>query len=283
MRTARFLHLGICFLALISGRPSTVLAQETLPAYLQDRGPGIPSSMFGTYIKKGQLLVYPFYETYYDRNAEYEPNDFGYGLTQEFRGQTQASEALIFIGYGLSDRLAIEVEAAVITAEIEKAVNDPSAMPAELKESGLGDVESQLRWRWFEEKEGRPELFSYFETVFPLQKTRKLIGTRDWEFKLGTGIVKGFTWGTITIRTAVDYSREDRKFSAGEYAVEYLKRVSKSFRLYLGVEGTQDEAAVIPEIQWQFNSHAFLKINNGFGLTSKATDFSPEIGVMLSF
>lgn len=283
MRTARFLHLGICFLVLISGRPSTVLAQETLPDHLNDRGPGIPSSMFGTYIKKGELLVYPFYETYYDRNTEYEPNDFGYGLTQEFRGQTQASEALIFIGYGLSDRLAIEVEAALITAEIEKAVNDPSAMPAELKESGLGDVESQLRWRWFEEKGGRPELFSYFETVFPLQKTRKLIGTRDWEFKLGTGLVKGFSWGTLTIRTAIDYSREDRKFSAGEYAVEYLKRVSKSFRLYLGVEGTQDEAAVIPEIQWQFNSHAFLKINNGFGLTSKATDFSPEVGVMLSF
>ena len=55
------------------------------------------------------------------------------------------------------------------------------------------------------ENERRPEVFSYFETVFPLQDEYSLIGTSDWEFKLGTGITKGFSWGTITLRTAAEY------------------------------------------------------------------------------
>ncbi len=36
-------------------------------------------------------------------------------------------------------------------------------------------------------------------------------------------------------------------------------------------------------MQWHFHRQACLKLNNGFGLTSKATDFAPEAGVMFSF
>ena len=40
-----------------------------LPAWLRDRGDGVSSSMFGTYIQKGQLLVYPFFEYYLDNDT----------------------------------------------------------------------------------------------------------------------------------------------------------------------------------------------------------------------
>jgi hypothetical protein len=33
-----------------------------LPAYLRDRGLGVPSSRFGTFIQRGQLIVYPYRE-----------------------------------------------------------------------------------------------------------------------------------------------------------------------------------------------------------------------------
>ena len=36
------------------------------PIYLQDRGAGVSTSMFGTYVRKGELIVYPFYEYYRD-------------------------------------------------------------------------------------------------------------------------------------------------------------------------------------------------------------------------
>jgi hypothetical protein len=249
----------------------------------RDRGPGLPTSMFGTYIEPRQLLIYPFFEYYRDGNAEYSPDEFGFGLDQDFRGKYRASEGLIFLGYGISDRLAVEFEAAVIDARLEKSRDDPTSMPGVLEESGLGDVEGQLRWRWNRETERRPELFSYFETVFPLQKRKQLIGTRDWEFKLGTGLVRGFGWGTATVRAAVEYDAAEGTAALGEYAVEYLKRVSPSLRLFAAVEGSEDEVELIGEAQWFIRRNVVLKLNNALGLTSKATDWAPEIGVMLSF
>ena len=105
-------------------------------------------------------------------------------------------------------------------------------MPDKLKESGLGDVESQLRWRYSKETESRPGFFGYYETVFPLQKDKKLIGTPDWELKLGSGMIKGFNWGTMTVRLSAEYAAEDEEFAFGEYAVEYLKRISELFRFF---------------------------------------------------
>ena len=249
----------------------------------RDRGPGIPTSMFGTYVERGELLFYPFVEYYHDKDAEYSPDELGYGLDADYRAPYRATEALIFLGYGVSDRLALEFEAAVITAKQTKAADDPSSMPSTVEESGLGDVEGQLRWRWNRETDRRPEVFSYFETVFPLQKKKRLIGTQDWEFKLGTGLVRGFAWGTTTVRAAVEYDAADAAAALGEYAVEYLRRLSPSLLVFGAVEGSEDEVELITEVQWAFRPNVVLKLNSAFGMTSKATDWAPEIGIMFSF
>ena len=164
--------MAACLLLLAS---SPARGQEKIDRF-RDRGEGQPTSMFGTYIEAGEFLVYPFFEYYRDGNAEYEPFDFGYIDTTEFRGRYRAREALLFLAYGITDRLAVEFEVATISASLEKSQSDLSALPARLEESGLGDVEGQLRWRWNKETESRPELFSYFEVVAPVQRTRLLIG-----------------------------------------------------------------------------------------------------------
>ena len=153
--------------------------------YLKDRGPGMPVSMFGTYINKKEVIIYPFYEFYYDDNFEYKPSELGHSLDEDFRGRYRAHEGLLFLGYGISDRWSVEIEASMITATLYKSPEDNSTLPAELTESGLGDVEGQLRYRWNRETNRRPELFSYFETVLPLQKNKTIIGTQNWEFELG--------------------------------------------------------------------------------------------------
>lgn len=236
--------------------------------------------MFGTYINKGEIIVCPFYEHYYNRGAEYKPVDFGYGLDQDFTGLFRAHEGLLFLGYGFTERLAFGLEASTISAKQEKSKNDPSAMPNVYKESGVGDVESRLRWRWSKEAAGRPEVFSYFETVFPLRKDKKLIGTQNWEFKIGSGLIKGFSWGTMTFRAAIEYSAKENKLEPGEYAIEYLKRISDCFRFYLGLESTQDEVEFITDLQSHITDFYFIRINNAFGITPKTTDFAPEIGVL---
>jgi hypothetical protein len=79
------------------------------------------------------------------------------------------------------------------------------------------------------------------------------------------------------------YQAEDKAFAFGEYALEYLKRLSPRWRGVLAVEGEQDEVAAIAEAQWQLAPKALLKLNNGFGLTSKAPDLAPEVGIAFSW
>ena len=273
---------AVLMLAALAAGPGAA-AQEPTPEYLRDRGSGIPTSMFGTYIRPGELIVYPFYEYYRDHDLEYAPAEHGYGLEQDFRGEFHADEALIFLSYGLSDRLAVEVEAAVISASLDKAPDDPSLMPSRIEESGLGDVEGQLRWRWQKENPHRPELFGFFEFVVPHAQDKGLIGTPGVEMKLGTGVIRGFRFGTLSASFSIQYEgASSSHFDIGEYQLEYLKRAGQHLRFYVGLEGTQDELSLITEVQVHLSRNVFIKLNNGLGLTSRATDWSPEVGILFT-
>jgi hypothetical protein len=96
-------------------------------------------------------------------------------------------------------------------------------------------------------------------------------------------VVRGFAWGTATVRVAAEYDRVDGSIALGEYAVEYLKRLSPRLRVLAALEGDQDEVEQITEAQVFLGRSVFLKVNNSVGLTSKATDWAPEIGLMFSF
>ena len=174
----------------------------------------------------------------------------------------------------------MEFEAAVITARQEKDPTDATDFPQELEQSGLGDVEMQFRYRWRQETAERGGLFSYFETVFPFQKQKKLIGTPDWEFKFGTGYIRSHTWGTTIIRGSVAYATG---FEIGEYAVEYVRRLSRKVNIYAGIEGSEDEVEFIGDIQLSLTPGLVLKFNNAYGVTKKATDWAPEIGLIFRF
>ena len=281
MNKKPLLSAGLLVGCLLTAGAVSGLAQETRPFFLKDRGPGIPTSMFGTYIQKGEWIVYPFFEYYLDNNLEYSPNEFGFPLDQDFRGRFRANEELVFAAYGLTDRVALEFEGAFIHASLVKSPDDPTVMPSKLVESGLGDVQMQVDWMWSKETERRPGFFSYGEIVVPHHKSKPLIGTPDLETKVGIGLIRGFRWGTITVRTAVEQAGGG--FDFGEYAVEYYKRLSKTFGVYTGVEGSQDEIEYIAEVQIWLTDTIRFKVNSAFGITSKATDWAPEIGLMISF
>ena len=282
LRGLRIAHVTL-FLAV--GVTSVVAAQEAnpTPTFLRDRGTGVATSMFGTYVAHGELIVYPFFERYVDKDLEYKPEEFGYPGDQDFRARYRATEGLVFVAYGLRPNLAIEFEAAMIRATLDRSAQDVSGLPSRIRESGLGDVEGQLRWRWRTETDQRSELFSYIEAVVPHHADKPLIGTAGLEMKLGTGVTRGFQRGTLTARAALEYvEASTSKFDLGEYAVEYLRRLSSRWRVYLGVEGAQDEISLITEAQWHISRFAFVRLNNGLGLTSKATDWAPEIGIVFS-
>ena len=270
----------------------TVMAQAggrtedwTSRPYLADRGDGIHTSIFGTYVRKNELLAYLFYEYTRNRDAEYKPKELGFGLDRDFKGKLETHETLIFLAYGFTDSLAVEVESAVYTSATQtKARNDQSGMPRTFREEGVGDTEGQIRYRWLEETQVRPELLTFFEVVFPLQRDKKLIGSRDWELSLGANLTKGFPWGTFMLTAAVGYSDGEQKFEFTDWGIEYVKRLSDRLRLVLSVEGTQtDEIEAIAEVQWKLSPNITLKLNSGFGLTDKAPEFAPEVGLLFSF
>lgn len=137
--TAFRLVLAICCAA----APTALAAQGGFD-FIGDRNGGIPVSMFGTYVRPGEVLVYPFYEYYLDGDAEYSPDELGYQLDRDFRAESRGHEALVFVAWGVSDRLALELEAALYTTQwLDKAPEDPTDRPARIEESGLGDVEAR--------------------------------------------------------------------------------------------------------------------------------------------
>jgi len=267
----------------LAAAPAIASAQtQPLPSYLRDRGTGVRTSMLGTYVRDGELLIYPFFEWYADHNLEYKPSELGYGLNHDYRGRFRASEGILYFAYGLTPDLMVEFESAVITAELRKDRLDSATVPQRIRESGLGDVEGQIRWRVQRENEHRPEVFTFFETVLPLQRTRHIIGTQDWEFSAGFGLTRGFSWGTMTFRAGAEYT--DHVVDAGEYAIEYMRQVSQSWRIITAIEGSQvDEISLLTEVQWRFARNAIIKLNNGWGFTPNATDIAPEVGVMFNF
>ena len=254
------------------------------PPYTADREGDVPTSLFGTWVSDGELLVYPFYEYTTNGEAEFTASELGFSGEQEFQAQLDENEVLIFLGYGISRHFALEFEAAVwASAELTDPTDAPSNVPERIEESGLGDVEAQLRWLWLEETASRPLLYSFFEVVFPFQEDEVLLGTQDWEYAAGFGAVRGFRFGTLNGRVALKYDAEDAGVEPGEYAIEYLKRTSPKWRWVATLEGEDDEVSLIGEAQRRLGRRAVLKLNCGFGVTEKAPELAPEIGVIFSF
>lgn len=260
-------------------------AENPLPYYLNDRGEGVTTSLFGTYIKKQELLVYPFYEYIKSDKEEYHGSELGGVGETDFLGKIEEHEFGLFIAYGLSEDMALEFEA-ILYGDItfDKALNDTtSGIPSRIKESGLGAVETNFRWRLRRETEDQSELWVNFEVEYPLQKDKLLLGASDWEFSVGIGWVKGYRWGTITPRISVTYDRSESEVELGEYAVEYLSKESDDFRWVSTLEGEDSDISLIFETQWRIDKNSFWKIGSGFGLTGDAEAFSPELGVMYTF
>jgi hypothetical protein len=256
-----------------------------LPPYLSDRGDGIPTSLLGTYVREKEFLFYPFYEYTRFENFEYKPSEFGFTGEEEFLGKLVEREALLFLAYAFNDSLAIEFESALhVSADFTKAPEDTSSLPATIQESGVGDTETNIRWRYLKETESRPEVTFFMKTVFPLQRDKKLIGTQVWEFAPGVVVTKGYSFGMLAGRLAAGYDTGEHKAKFDEWAIDYVKRLNSNWRVALSLEGAQlDEVSLIGELQYTLGKNAVLKLNTGIGVTEKAPTFAPEIGVMFRF
>jgi len=120
--------------------------------------------------------------------------------------------------------------------------------------------------------------------VSPQNKSKALIGTPDWELKLGSGVSRGFELGTLTVRAAAEYvTASSSPWDLGEWALEYFRRVPSGWGYYAGLEGQAlDELSLVAEVQRRLGRYATLKLNTSVGLTANATDLAPEVGILFA-
>jgi hypothetical protein len=86
------------------------------------------------------------------------------------------------------------------------------------------------------------------------------------------------------LKAAAGYSDGEQKVEFTDWGIEYVKRLSDRWRVVLAVEGSQtDEIEAIAEVQWKLSPNLTLKLNSGFGLTDKAAEYAPEVGLLFSF
>jgi len=251
-----------------------------------DRGTGIRTSMVGTYVEPHQLLIYPFAAYSWDHNFEYQPTLFGIAREQDFRGHYKTTEAAVFLAYGVTDWLALELEGSQITATFEKSPADTFGTPARVREMGVADIAGQLRLRLGHERGGRPEFFASVEVLPRMHPGRVLIGDTQWDVKGEIGAVRAYRWGTMTFRTTIEYNHGDTHWDLGETSLEYLRQVSPAWRVLLGIEGGEggapDDWVFVSAGAWRIARGLDLKFVNGVGLFSKSTDWESQIGLQLT-
>src|SRR5262249_50020390 len=87
--------------------PSSPPPAPPQPPYLYDRGTGIATSQFGTYVRSKEWLVYVFYEYTRTSQFEYKPSELGFSGGEDFLGELREHEKLLYLAHGISDRMMI--------------------------------------------------------------------------------------------------------------------------------------------------------------------------------
>jgi hypothetical protein len=105
-----------------------------------------------------------------------------------------------------------------------------------------------------------------------------MIGTDGFDFKLGSGLIKGFRFGTLSTNVSIQYNTTDKAYEFGGLTIEYLKRINETFRVYAAIEGIPSATELITEIQIFPKPWMFIRLNNAIGISTDAKDIAPEIG-----
>ena len=241
----------------------------------RDRGEGLPLSMFGTYIRSGQLVVMPVLRKCTATTTSVRSGELGSRARPSCAGASTRTNVSCS-SLRVLENIAAEFEIAGISASLDKSPLDDSALPPRLEHRAL----ATSRAAPLAMEEGIRHAAGAVQLLrdrVSRAAVEALIGTPDWELKFGFGLTRGLRWGTISARRSLGMptapgSWESTRSSA-EARVEPAAALRRSRR-------QRGRARADHGSQILLTTRIVLKLNNSFGLTSKATDWAPEIGVM---
>ena len=268
--------------------PDSAVAEDASSYGLRDRGPGVSTSLTGIYVNDGEWLGSATYQNLENRGFQYAPEEFGFPDENDYLGKYKFSGGIFFAGYGLSDSVSLGLKVTGGSAKFNKASDDPSALPAEVKESGLGEVAPELTWRFMRETASRPELFTYVSVLIPHDSDNRLLGTEDWVVLPGIGINRGFSWATLSARMGFEYDTASTStLDFGQWTVEGQRRFSDAWWLSAGLVGTVgggnnfDEVWQTTYVEWSANPHVTVRFGSRIGLTTMTEGWTGELGIVI--
>lgn len=251
---------------------------------VRNRGTGIPILRLGTYVRPQELLLLPSLRYSDDKDFEYNSGELGFSPAVDgLEGHYQASQGAVLLAYGVNDRLAVEFGAEFKDAKLEKAPDDPSNAPQEVKQSGLGRVTVGVDWRLLAESGDRPEIVTFAQAYIPHNRNDLLTGTADWLINAGFSAARGFSWGTTTLRVGAAFDTSSPSVTDwGEVTFEYLRQISPKVTVLGALQMLEgDEGSLIVQLQWQPNSDFAVQFSNSVGLTTRAIDWAPQLAFVI--
>lgn len=238
MRTFAAFWIGIGLLAGASPAPAGTASIDDR-AWKRTRG--VPTSQPGVYLERNDLLVDNASRYYRLGRYEYAPSELGHSLDRDFFGSFSSWERLLYVSYGLTDRVSVETEARFVSeAVLETSPRDPVSRRV-VRESGLGDLESRVNWQWLSEGVSLPGAFSFGEVSYPLQGGNRIITDGSWDCALGTGILKNLPFGMIAMSASAQYESDDGTIEPAELGIDYLKKVTTDLRFLAALDRLPNE------------------------------------------
>lgn len=256
--------------------------------YLRDRGPGVPTTLTGIYLDQDEWLGAASYQHLENRGFQYSPEEFGFADANDYLGKYESSAGILFVGYGFSNSLGLGLKVTGGSIKLTKASDDLSAMPAEMKESGISAIAPELTWRFMTETAHRPELYAIVAVLIPQNRDTALIGTPDWFVLPGIGLNKGFSWATLSARMNFEYdAASESTIDFGTWSIEGQRRFSDAWWVSAGLEGQVgggsnfDEAWQTTFVQWYAGPHVAVRFGSRIGLTQMTEGWTGEIGLVV--
>ncbi len=256
--------------------------------YLRDRGPGVPTSLSGIYLNRDEWLGAASYQHLENRGFQYSPEEFGFVDDNDYLGKYESSGGILFVGYGVSESIALGLKVTGGSIKLTKASDDLTSMPVEMKESGIGEIAPELTWRFMTETAHRPELYTIVSVLIPQNRDKNLIGTQDWVVLPGVGLNRGFSWATLSARMNFEYdSASESAIDFGKWSIEGQRKFSDVWWVSAGLEGQVgggsnfDEAWQIAFVQWSPTPHVTVRFGSRIGLTQQTEGWTGEIGIVV--
>jgi len=172
-----------------------------------------------------------------------------------------------------------------VSARFERSSLDTSGTPATIKESGFTDLAAQARLRLASEQGKATEIFASLEFIPATHRGKKLISDRWTDLKGEIGLVRGFQFGTMTLKTTVEWNH-GTTLGPRQHRWSTCDRCRPSggcsWRSRAARAGAMDEWVFVTAAQWRISIAPFSSFPTA-SAWRRIHDWEPQVGIMLAF